>query len=845
MMEVRLDSGSCSERISWNFELNVIKEYLSRFYYSDFACIREYVANAIAAQHAAGVKDAIHVEITPGKIVVEDRGIGISRQKFEEVFMWFGRSSNAELEGVQGRLGLGAKSFMMLTGDTGKVVMKTKSRETGESYTAVLTATGAEIVESEGKEEFGTRFEIYPETPLSPEKLSDFYSKVAMHFDFSRIPVHVKVYADEPFRVVKTGREISVEWVEVEDDGYRWKWWFARSIEAVFGIQNHQIEIIEDNAVYELGVMKGKQRNYGVVVVGDVRVDKTFEDNLFIRIKAEDGRKIEMLGVEVRVPEPLPNRDEYKGLDDFLMFVGLQYRIRKFIEKGYDRFLNSSVLDIIRHARLKELEKEMRHIKDAARSWRTYDERALAAIENALPGFARLEKTVRILLTELPAYGRWGYLVRNRRRAVEVATVIRYAQGGEQVGYLTKRPDARKERVLDEKDIYAVYTEDPEIIAFLERNGVKELKVKDERRRVKIYEHVWGEFEGGNPEYVEIDNLVYRWSSEWNESGKIIIFTTKVSDLKGKYLPPCLVVTGGKKLYSELKEVFGDFLMTYDEWEEMVRETTVITDGQKVMALSDLDELEPGERGYLVETAYPELIPALRKVSGIYTFVDVTDYTIARNLFNAKKLEKVFGEWTRYAYEWDLNFMAGKIGREAAEAIHLLLKHGKDYSCIDKELVEIACRHAGVKGKTMEELKEVAKPVVERIVEKYGTLRLGRKFPVEAILYRGSVGGFDGITAGIKLANPLIPTFTYEMAGKAGEEGLKLKRLQSMLGIFGALVWYVEKGGTLDKPDGEKMMAEEVVRKLLPAFVRSDNDWKQLVKIAPRVSKKLALAALL
>jgi len=53
-----------SEKVVWNFELNVVKEYLSKFYSSSFACIREYVANAIAAQFKADVNDQSRLKFT-------------------------------------------------------------------------------------------------------------------------------------------------------------------------------------------------------------------------------------------------------------------------------------------------------------------------------------------------------------------------------------------------------------------------------------------------------------------------------------------------------------------------------------------------------------------------------------------------------------------------------------------------------------------------------------------------------------------------------------------------------------------------------------------------------------
>ncbi|RLI81417.1 hypothetical protein DRP04_06165 [Archaeoglobales archaeon] len=57
------------EKVVWNFELNVVKEYLSKFYSTNFACIREYLANAISAQFKAN-NNTIKVEIYPNRIAI-------------------------------------------------------------------------------------------------------------------------------------------------------------------------------------------------------------------------------------------------------------------------------------------------------------------------------------------------------------------------------------------------------------------------------------------------------------------------------------------------------------------------------------------------------------------------------------------------------------------------------------------------------------------------------------------------------------------------------------------------------------------------------------------------------
>jgi len=141
--------------------------------------------------------------------------------------MWFGRSENRDISGVQGMFGLGAKYFMMLTGEKSKIIMKTRSRETDEAYSAILTSYGAEIIDDGSKEDYGTRFEIYPEEPLSSRTINSFVDRIKELFDFSRIPI---------------------ELLAVLEDGDR--------IELSVGVHNHEIEILEENEVYELGVLK-------------------------------------------------------------------------------------------------------------------------------------------------------------------------------------------------------------------------------------------------------------------------------------------------------------------------------------------------------------------------------------------------------------------------------------------------------------------------------------------------------------------------------------------------------------------------------------------------------------
>ena len=826
-------------RFEWGFELNVVKDYLSRFYNSSFACLREYVANAIAAQMRAGVNDPIYVEITPDRIVVEDKGIGISKKTFQEVFMWFGRSENRKAEGVQGRLGLGAKSFMMLTGDKGKVIMKTRSRETGEAYTAILTSTGAEIIDDRGKDDYGTRFEIYLEKPLTGEyyfrdhTIGGYIYDLCKKFQFSRIPVHVVVRSNEPFNFQPTLDEVCISWFDEREHK-------ATAVEAFIGIQNYEVKVTEANDVYEVCILDEATKD--AVVIGDVVVERSGHDksHRLIRIKVEDGREVEIMGVKVRAPEPMPNRDDYRYLDDFLRAARLKQKVEKFREK-YGRYLNLSPSKLARlgNSPLNELKKAIESVRDGARvSYDTYSEELLEAIERELPGFFELRRTVMLLTRELPAYGAWGYVNSNNRRdTVTVANVLHLKEDGYKVGYVKKRPNRRKELVMDEQLIHAVYTEDPEIIDFLEKNGVKELNLRDTKSRIKVYRHFDGVFTGNDMDYIHPEALIPLWNQ------KIILFVRKVSEVKNKHLPTCNVVVGSKSLYRNLKEIFGDFVMTYDEWLDFVQETTIVTDGYEVFTLKeamDGREIPPN----LVETGYTELIPILRRGvnSTLLSFADVTDYAHAKYIFKAKDLETWFKDWCGISPPWRSANIADRLNREAADALCLLLAHGKDYISIYRDLINLAYSYTDVRmGRTHEELKEQAIPLVDRIVEKYGTLRLG-KLPLREFL-EGVIDIKERVTAeGLRLVNPLLPDYTYKMTTNWSVRNLY--ELQARFKFAGALIHHAENNGKLITEDGRETSARELVEDFMANHVHVREDWLLLAKHAPSISKKKALAAL-
>ena len=125
---------------------------------------------------------------------------------------------------------------------------------------------------------------------------------------------------------------------------------------------------------------------------------------------------------------------------------------------------------------------------------------------------------------------------------------------------LKRRPNSKKELDLEDAGIHAVYVDNPAIIEFLEKNGVKEVNLSRERilRRLKVYRI--GNFERDGPHYYTKEELL-------NEvlEGKPIIYAEKVTDVPESGYPYGYLVVGSKKLYRELKEALGDLTMTYNK----------------------------------------------------------------------------------------------------------------------------------------------------------------------------------------------------------------------------------------------------------------------------------------
>jgi len=193
-----------SNFIPYQIEYGVVMDQLSKIYKSWKSTIREYIANAESACMSASKLDPdyipeINITYNPEHclLTIEDNGIGLSKKMFMEVFRYFGRSRNAFDPTISGMFGLGAKSFIMLVGDKGSMVIHTRSRETDECYKMYARKVGFDVLPNEYRG-YGTSFTFVHDPTFNKlqviKAIGDYsrYVRVPVNFTITGSPVTVE-----------------------------------------------------------------------------------------------------------------------------------------------------------------------------------------------------------------------------------------------------------------------------------------------------------------------------------------------------------------------------------------------------------------------------------------------------------------------------------------------------------------------------------------------------------------------------------------------------------------------------------------------------------------------------
>lgn len=195
-MQKPLKLENAANFFPFEIEHSVVRDHMSKIYKSWISAIREYIANAESACISAiklypDCMPEINITYDPGPCIltIEDNGTGISRKMFMDVFRYYGRSSNALDPTISGMFGLGAKSFIMLVGDKGSMVIHTKSRETDECYKMYARKVGFDELPPEDRD-YGTSFTFIHDPGINKYEL---IKAIYYYSQFARVPVNLRI----------------------------------------------------------------------------------------------------------------------------------------------------------------------------------------------------------------------------------------------------------------------------------------------------------------------------------------------------------------------------------------------------------------------------------------------------------------------------------------------------------------------------------------------------------------------------------------------------------------------------------------------------------------------------
>lgn len=200
------------EIIEFQYEATaVFKRLAEDIYETPEAGIREPLQNALTAVKNAHQEGLLQegngiVEIEMHKrdtvqLVIEDNGIGISRDVLNEVLSVIGRSTNRDDGDVSGKYGMGFLACYKLVGsDDGGFIMYTNSRETEEPPLKGIWKPGVfetdvndELPERFGSDRHGTRFEFTLKEGITANDVRDWIQK---HAEWAQIPIVYREYDD-------------------------------------------------------------------------------------------------------------------------------------------------------------------------------------------------------------------------------------------------------------------------------------------------------------------------------------------------------------------------------------------------------------------------------------------------------------------------------------------------------------------------------------------------------------------------------------------------------------------------------------------------------------------------
>lgn len=163
----------------------------TKIYESDASAFREQYVNSLShgcmAYHEKyGYTDDVYVRVVfdyaHRKVTIIDNGMGMSEERFQNMFMAFGFSSVDEKTNNQrsGMFGLGAISFYRIASSC---IVESWHRETENHFTYMIRGTErAEAVNNKELETYGTKIQIFLKESIDIQKLVDVVKIVGNSF---------------------------------------------------------------------------------------------------------------------------------------------------------------------------------------------------------------------------------------------------------------------------------------------------------------------------------------------------------------------------------------------------------------------------------------------------------------------------------------------------------------------------------------------------------------------------------------------------------------------------------------------------------------------------------------
>src|SRR6056297_457566 len=191
----------------------LIRRVADDLYESWEATVREYLANAETAclrieEHVSGENTIDHADVIAddsyqpkievewnkeqNRLTIEDNGIGMAASEVDEIFRQVGHTTSFDDGDKSGQYGMGALSFVKLTGLDNAMIMTSHSRLNDDNASYYVTLGGVEpVMGSLPDDKYGTVFQ------MTPKDSFNIRDTVADYAEYLRVPLRYEEIGED------------------------------------------------------------------------------------------------------------------------------------------------------------------------------------------------------------------------------------------------------------------------------------------------------------------------------------------------------------------------------------------------------------------------------------------------------------------------------------------------------------------------------------------------------------------------------------------------------------------------------------------------------------------------